>query len=427
MEPPDGPASTPSDFERFGPPPPDTAPDQSATPAPPPTTVTGTGFSDLLDDRSARMVLSAIVEPGDSDVDDLVEAEGAPETVRAVWSGDLPDRVSLLTRASVERHASPHVLADEMHRLTAACGSRVLVPSDDDWPDQLSDLYAISDESQPHMRPPRCLWVRGELSLTEFLDRAVSIVGSRACTEYGSLAAENMAFELAEAGWTIVSGGAYGIDRAAHQGALSAHSPTVSVLACGVDQGYPQGNERLFTKIADTGLLLSEWPPGFSPRRHRFLTRNRVIAALTRGTIVVEAASRSGARHTARLAAELDRTLMFVPGPITSASSAGVHQMARECWEPRLVTSAADVIADLAPFEAVAEPDSSADDRPMDRLDEADARVVEVLRRGWVRETAAVASDAGLPVAETAKVLERLASTGWVQCVEGRWRLPVDR
>src|SRR5690606_37691766 len=126
-----------------------------------------------------------------------------------------------------------------------------------------------------------------------------------------------------------VSGGAYGIDTAAHRGSLAADGPTVAVLACGVDRPYPLSNTNLFHRIAETGLIISEWPPGAIPQRHRFLVRNRVIAALTRGTVVVEAALRSGARHTARRAQELDRPLMIVPGPITSSYSAGVHQLAR--------------------------------------------------------------------------------------------------
>ena len=164
--------------------------------------------------------------------------------------------------------------------------------------------------------------------LDELVDRSVAIVGSRASTAYGEHVAGELGHQLAERGWTVVSGGAFGIDAAAHRGALAAEAPTVAVLACGVDRPYPAAHGALLHRIAETGLLVSEWPPGAAPHRHRFLVRNRLIAALTRGTVVVEAAARSGAQATARRARKLGRQVLVVPGPVTSAMSVGLPRAA---------------------------------------------------------------------------------------------------
>src|SRR5262249_3667012 len=162
-------------------------------------------------------------------------------------------------------------------------------------------------------------------SLAEACERAVAIVGSRASTSYGDHIATDLAYSLAEQGWTIVSGGAYGIDTAAHRGALAAHGCTIAVLACGIDRPYPTPNASLFDRIGENGLLFSEWPPGPDPHRHRFLIRNRVIAAAGRGTVMVEAGRRSGARFTLARAHRLNRVCVAVPGPVTSAMSVGCH------------------------------------------------------------------------------------------------------
>ena len=177
------------------------------------------------------------------------------------------------------------------------------------------------------------------------------MVGSRAATGYGAHVAGEIAADLAERGWVIVSGGAYGIDAAAHRGALATQGITIAVLACGVDFPYPAGHAELFADIAAHGLVISEWPPGRHPARMRFLVRNRVIAALSCGTVIVEAGERSGALNTARHAAELGQPLMAVPGPVTSAQSDGCHRIIRE-WGASCVTRAADIIDLLSPLSA---------------------------------------------------------------------------
>ena len=181
------------------------------------------------------------------------------------------------------------------------------------------------------------------------------MVGSRAATAYGSYVAAEFAASVAARGWAVISGGAFGVDASAHRGALGADGVTVAVLACGVDVPYPVGHTELFEAVAAQGVIVSEWPPGRTVNRLRFLVRNRVIAALATGTLVVEAGERSGAVNTARHARDLGRRLMAVPGPVTSDQSAGCHRIIRE-WQGTLVTTAAEVIEHLSPVGAVLEP-----------------------------------------------------------------------
>jgi DNA processing protein len=171
-------------------------------------------------------------------------------------------------------------------------------------------------------------------------------VGSRASTAYGEHVTAELAYGLATRSVDVVSGGAYGIDAVAHRSALAAGGQTLIVSAGGLDRPYPAGNASLYERASASGLLISESPPGAAPQRHRFLTRNRLIATLSTGTIVVEAAVRSGALNTARHCQLVGRTLMVVPGPVTSAMSAGCHALLRRSLDPAvLVTSVDDVLA----------------------------------------------------------------------------------
>jgi DNA processing protein len=272
--------------------------------------------------------------------------------------------------------------------------------------------------------PPVALWVRGPGRLDELADRAVAIVGSRASTAYGEHVAGDLAHGLGERGWTVVSGGAYGIDAAAHRGALAAEGATIAVLACGVDKAYPQGNGALLARIADSGLLVSEWPPGAAPLGHRFLVRNRLIAALTRGTVVVEAAARSGARATAQRAGSLGKQVMVVPGPVTSAMSVGCHELLRDQERgATLVTCAQHVIetvggigVDLA--EAAPRPAS-----PRDGLTDVAQRVLDAcpVRVGASPERLAVI--AGCDVLDVLRVLPALELADLVQWTGTGWRV----
>jgi DNA processing protein len=213
----------------------------------------------------------------------------------------------------------------------AAGGIRLICPGEPCWPPQLDDLGTAR---------PYALSVRGAADLRASCEKSLAVVGARAATAYGRHAATCIAADLAGRGWAIVSGGAYGIDAAAHHGALAADRATVAVLACGPDVPYPRAHAGLLADIAERGTVVSECPPGHQPSRFRFLARNRIIA-LADGTVLIEAAERSGTLATARHASNLARPLMAVPGPITSATSASGNALIRD-QRAAYVTSAAD-------------------------------------------------------------------------------------
>jgi DNA processing protein len=268
------------------------------------------------------------------------------------------------------------------------------------------------------------LWVRGAQRLDELVDRSVAIVGSRASTAYGEHVAGELAHQLGERGWTVVSGGAFGIDAAAHRGALAADAPTVAVLACGVDRPYPAAHGALFHRIAETGLLVSEWPPGCAPLRHRFLVRNRLIAALTRGTVVVEAAARSGAQATAQRAHRMGRQVLVVPGPVTSAMSVGCHELLRdEEVGATLVASADHVIEAVGGIGTDLADPPERPTGPRDGLSDLAARVLDAcpVRSGVSPER--LAAIAGCDVLEVLRVLPALELADLVEWTGTGWRL----
>jgi DNA processing protein len=301
-------------------------------------------------------VLTYLAEPEDPALVTLLRTSEPVEIVRAVARGRLPAAAgaSLSPGPGADRELArmEHAFAAWRNRLGGTPsemdlagfhrdGIRLVCPGDPEWPTQLDALA----EARPY-----ALWLRGEADLRYCCLRSVSVVGSRAATAYGAHVGTEMAASLGERGWTVVSGGAYGIDGCGHTGALAADGVTVAVLACGVDYSYPRGHQDLFAGIAAQGVLVSEWPPGRTPTRRRFLIRNRVIGALSGGTVVVEAGLRSGALNTARHARDLGRPVMAVPGPVTSDVSAGCHKIIRE-WGAVCVTSAHDVIELLAPLD----------------------------------------------------------------------------
>ena len=208
---------------------------------------------------------------------------------------------------------------------------RLVTPCDDDWPIQVNDLIA----------PPIALIVKGNISALHL--SSLAIVGTRNPTSYGARIAEDFAAGFADREWGIISGGAYGIDSYAHKGALIAEGVTVAVIASGIDVNYPAGNARLFAEICESGAMVTEFMPGNKALPSRFLTRNRLIAALSKATLVVEAAFRSGSLRTARDAAELFRPVMAIPGPINSPTSEGCHRLIGE-RAAEIVTSVADAV-----------------------------------------------------------------------------------
>jgi DNA processing protein len=292
-------------------------------------------------------------------------------------------------------------------------GIRLVCPGDPEWPSQLEILGDAR---------PWGLWVRGSGDLRYACLRSVSVVGTRAATAYGSHVCTEMAATLAERGWTVVSGGAFGIDGCAHRGAIRVGGVTIAVFACGVDRDYPPGHHGLFRDIRAEGATVSEWPPRRMPTRPGFLVRNRVIAALSRGTVVVEAARRSGALNTARHARDQGRPLMAVPGPVTSMLSAGCHDIIRD-WGAVCVTGAGDVM------EVLSFPGDEAPGRargpvlPRDALDPVTRQVLEAVPARAGRGPARIAVVAGVGFDTAMRCLGALAAAGFVERSNSGWRI----
>jgi DNA processing protein len=373
-----------------------------------------------MDDiRLARMALAWLVEPGTRSVFRLVERFGPVDALRRLLAGEVPDQKLRVTVESRLGAGDPWEAAHTAAEQTGRLGARLVTPEDEEWPVRVQDLHRLTPTSadrrvDQETAPPLCLWVRGAWSLDEALQCSVAVVGSRAATPYGLHVATEIAFGLAERNWTIVSGGAFGIDAAAHRGALNAGGRTVAVLACGVDRPYPMGNTALFDRIADVGLLVSEWLPGAAPLRPRFLIRNRVIAAATLGTVLVEAAARSGATQTLRRALAMRRPSMVLPGPVTSAMSVGAHELLREHPEARLVTGVPHILEEVGRIGADLAPPVRGPERPRDLLDDESALILEsVPRRGAIGPDA-LAARAGLDLRTALRKLSMLEQLGLV-------------
>lgn len=370
------------------------------------------GLHAALTERAARLVLARIAEPYDELVQSLVARHGVTELVGHVLrdgrtpDGDRPER--LLARVG-------RVQAIDEDHIARALGLRILVPGEPGWPPPLDDLAD----------PPWCLWVRGPEDVAAVVDRAVAVVGARASTAYGDETAARISFELAERRFAVVSGAAYGIDAAAHRATLRADGITIAVLAGGVDVPYPRANTELIAAVAQTGAVVSETPPGGAPARMRFLARNRIIAALAGGTVVVEAGLRSGARATAKVARDLGRHLMAVPGPVTSAMSAGCHEEIR--LGATLVTDGAEVAElvgriglDLAPLKR-------GESRDGDELSPDVRRVWQ-----WLRPRACISVDelmvrAGLGLGEVLIALCELEERGLAEQLIDGWKRKAKR
>ncbi|WP_051580847.1 DNA-processing protein DprA [Pseudonocardia acaciae] len=371
--------------------------------------------SDRADEvRLARAYLCTVAEPPAPALAAFVDEHGPVAAAARVRRGEVPKRVASETDARRGRDVA------EAHLRTArTIGARLLTPEDRDWPVAPFASFAICEHE--HLHAPLALWTLGPGRLAELAERSVAIVGSRAATGYGTWAANWMAHGVAELGFTVVSGAAYGIDGAAHRGALAAEGPTVAVLACGVDRIYPAGHERLLRYIASTGLVVSEYPPGAVPARHRFLVRNRLIAGLAAGTVVVEAAWRSGARRTASDASLLGRPVMAVPGPVTSALSAGCHRLLREPGTVA-VTRAEEVIEEVGRIgiDLAVSPAPAIQMRATDVLSGPTLRVHESLaeRALDLRE---LSVDSGLPIELVRTALRELERRGMAERVERGW------
>jgi DNA processing protein len=355
-----------------------------------------------LTDRMARAALVRVSEPGDPKVARAVAEYGAVEAWRRV--------------------APQHPEVEPEHELSVAmkAGLRLVCPADDEWPVGLADLDRPGPAAD--VAAPLALWVRGPLNLAETVRSAVGIVGSRAATSYGLHVAGEFGFALAERQWTVVSGAAYGIDAAAHRGVLVASGPTVAVLACGADVAYPRSNEAMLARIAAEGLVVSEAPPGGLPLRRRFLVRNRLIAALSGGTVVIEAGVRSGALSTARHARRIGRPVLAVPGPVTSGLSAGCHLILRQWPESVLVTNADEVIEAVGPMGRLA-PLPIGQLGPRDGLDEVMKRVLEAVPSRRPRDLLWIAEQSGESRVVVERMLAPLLANGLIEQSPDGYRL----
>lgn len=404
----------------------------------------GRGDGALARRLFALAAWSYLVEPGDSAAATLVHGLGAARALQvlvdrasaAQITDELrqaeasardasgPLEVATITKA-LARWAPRFSLPPVMLALAEArrSGLGLLVPGDARWPHRLDDLGAHA---------PLCMWTRGH---TAALQRGptVSIVGARAATSYGEHVAMELSSELTARGVVVVSGAAYGIDGVAHRAALAAGGPTIAVLAGGADRAYPAGHADLLDRVAENGAVISELAPGAAPTRWRFLQRNRLISALGEATVVVEAGSRSGSLNTAGHAATLGRPVGAVPGPVTSAASAGCHRLLRE-FDARCVTSADDVLELIGGGRVEGSVDASRRGVPKgqtatiaaaaseSRTDDS-TRVTDALStRGW-RTPADVAGRAGFSLEEAESLLGVLALEGRVERGDAGWRL----
>ncbi|MFF5209882.1 DNA-processing protein DprA [Streptosporangium sp. NPDC000396] len=392
-----------------------------------------------MNDRLARVTLMRLAEPGDAVMGRLVASCGPEAAVGQVREGRLDPEFTRWFASSHRRGSAEsqdeqittrlkRMLASWATRLESAdpdrdlaegeeSGARLVVPGDCEWPTQLNDL----GDSRPH-----ALWVHGEADLRFSCLRSVAVVGSRAATPYGTHVAAEFGAGLSERGWAVVSGGAYGIDGAVHRGALACQTPTVAVLACGTDVTYPSAHQQLFAAVRSQGVLVSECPMGTRPTRPRFLVRNRLIAALSRGTVVIEAAVRSGALNTAGHAVSLNRNLAAVPGPVTSETSAGCHRLIRQ-GTAVCVTTPQEVIELVGTIGDDLAPESRGPILPRDELNPETRRVLEAMpvRVGVGPATVAVA--AGVDLETVLSCLGALAAAGYVERVPRGWRLRPDR
>ena len=365
--------------------------------------------------RRARAYLSRVAEPPAQALSELIDEIGPARSARLVAAGQVPHRVAAETAAR-----RGHDRAEADLSAIATIGGRLVIPEDSEWPTQSFSCFTTpAAQADERWRAPVALWVRGS-RLDEVSARAVAVVGARAATGYGEHVAAEFGYGLAECGFAVVSGAAFGIDGAAHRGALAAEGLTVAVQACGLDRCYPAGHQGLLDRIATDGAVISEYPPGTQPARHRFLVRNRLIAAFAAGTIVVEAGVRSGARRTATAAAALGRVVMAVPGPVTSALSAGCHLLIRD-EQAVLVTRPEEVLEAIARIGEDLAPPLTTPHRRTDDLSPELRAVYEALPARACRHPEQLVHDSGVPLHRVRSALPLLELQGLVRCGTTGW------
>ncbi|MFF3666779.1 DNA-processing protein DprA [Microtetraspora malaysiensis] len=374
----------------------------------------------------ARVAIMRMAEPGDQVMSRLIARYGAvaaadqarrgvlaaefvSEEINRARAAGRPPALDRLAASWAARYADPvRDLAEGREQ-----GARLVVPGDPEWPTQLDDLGD---------RRPYGLWLHGTVNLRFACLRSVAVVGARAATAYGVQVASELASGLGDRRWTVISGGAYGIDAAAHRGALASGMPTVVVLACGTDVCYPTAHQDLFQVVRSQGVVVSEVPMGSRPTRPRFLVRNRLIAALSRGTVVVQAAVRSGALNTATHANELNRHLMAVPGPITVEVSEGCHDLIRQ-GRAVCVTSVQEITELVGAIGGDLALVRRGPAHPRDALNDETRRVLEAVPTRVGTGPAAIAVSAGVDLSTALSCLGALAVAGFVEHGDRGWRL----
>lgn len=367
-----------------------------------------------IEERFARATWTGIAEPGDRIAGRLVAVLGAPRALAAVVERWSPARLAAAVEDVAEsefdegqQRWQPRISSGNALlalRQAARSGARLRIPRDPAWPDSMDDL-------EEHA--PLALWIRGTDPAIAALSRAIALVGARAATGYGEHVTMEASAGLVDRGYAIVSGAAYGIDGMAHRSALASDGQTIAFLAGGVDRLYPSGHEALLNRIIESGAVISELPPGSAPTRWRFLQRNRLIAAASRATIVLEAGWRSGSINTAGHANDLSRPVGAVPGPVTSPASAGCHRLIRD-HGATLVTTADDM-AELASLEPGPTGGRSAVPDP------ERTRLLDALSARSPRSPRELAARTGLSVAGVESVLGRLEVEGVVRESERGW------
>ncbi len=387
---------------------------------------------DAILDRFARATWTGLAEPGDSSAGLVVAVLGAAGALDGVLAGWAPGRwAAALQRAGVDDVPSERVAAELQTaiarwkprlmstqamialRQAARLGVRLLAPATAGWPEGVADLG---------MHAPIALWARGTDAGVAALSRSIALVGARAATGYGEHVAMEAASGLVDRGFAIVSGAAYGIDGMAHRSALASQGGTIAFLAGGVDRFYPSGHDALLTRIVAEGAVVSELPCGQPPTKWRFLQRNRLIAAASQATVVLEAGWRSGSLNTANHALQLGRPIGAVPGPVTSAASAGCHRLIRESTAT-LVTTAdemAALIADAAPGR-MGEGAMPAPSVSIRARNPVHVRLFDALSITAPRTSSDIAARAGMSVAEVQSILGQLELDGQVVERERGW------
>jgi DNA processing protein len=368
-------------------------------------------------DAFAEVAWGFLTEPGDRVAGALIRRWGAADSLshilsRPAASNLVDDDVSATDVAEALARWEPRMDAPSLFRslsTAVSVGAKVVRSTDAVWPTGLTDLGNHG---------PRVLWCRGDITALPQSSRSVAMVGARASTGYGEHVAMDFAAGLSSRGFTVVSGGAYGIDGMAHRATLACGGLTVAVLAGGIDQLYPAGHDELLRRIIASGVVISEVSPGGAPTRWRFLQRNRLIAAMAGATVVIEAGHRSGSLNTATHARDLDRPIGVVPGPVTSGASAGCHRLLRTNPATMPVTTVAEVV-ELFGDESSAEP---FDARDSDTV----VRILDSLSSTKPRSVSDIAAKAGIDVATVTSRLGSLEAEGRViRAIDG-WMHPVS-